>query len=264
MKLTAICLTLLLVALAAQAATESVGASLHLGMAAVSSEDVAAAQLKSPGRVFAMSMIVPGSGQLYIGKKRGIAYLAAEVGLITAYFVVRKDARSIEDDYVAAVREGVIFDQNDPTYGRYMASLPVPGDPFSGWNMEDFEHATQTNNWHYVYTESDGEPLERIGPFYWKDLPANFQTAGRQELKDAEIDSESRQVAYDIREDATSKFKVATTILGVTIANHLVSAIEARIAAKRDGAGEAGPTFSLRTRLDHEQIESSLVMHHRF
>ena len=265
MRFAAICLSLLLSAFTCYAGTEALTTPFASGsLFAVSSEDVAVAQLKSPGRAFLMSLVAPGSGQLYVGKKRGIAQLVAEVGLIAAYFVVHGDAQSIEDDYVDAVKAGVEFDINDPTYEEYMRNLPVPGDPFSGWIMEDFEHATQTSNWHYVYTEESGQPVARVGPFYWTDLPVNFQTASREELKNADIDSQARQEAYDIRDDANSRFKTATTILGVTIANHLVAAIDARIAAKRHNMRSETPTFSLKTRFHNNQLESALVMQKHF
>ncbi len=265
MRLSVICLLFMACTLAVYAGTDAATASIASSMLfSVSDEQVASAQLKSPGRAFVMSLVVPGTGQLYVGKKRGILQLVADVGLITAHFLVRNDAQSIEDDYVAYVRENVTFDENDPTFDLYMANLPNPSDPFSGWNMEDFEHATQTNNWHYVYTEENGQPTERTGPFYWKDLPENFRTATREELKNAEVDSADRQQAYDIRDDANSRFKLARTILGITIANHLVAAIDARIAAMRHNNQQNRPTFSLRTTFEGNQVESRLVLEQRF
>ena len=162
---------------------------------------------KSPTKAFLYSALVPGSGQLYIGAKRGYLQIAAEVGLLTAYFITRSSAQSIREDYREHVRDHVDFE--GPT-------------KIHQWDpIEDFEHATLFDNWHNVYTDNNGEPLERVGKWYWKDRKA-FKDEEREKH-----DSPQREVAKKLRMDANDKFQMAKTFLGIAILNHVGSAIEA-------------------------------------
>ena len=123
--------------------------------------------MKSPNRAFLSSLIVPGSGQLYIDAKRGYIQIAAEVGLLAAFFVTNNNAQNTRDDYRDVVRENVIFEGPSK---------------FEEWDkIEDFEHATLFYNWHNVYTENNGQPLDRTGKWYWEDRGA-FKDDERQEV----------------------------------------------------------------------------------
>ena len=200
--------------------------------------------IKSPTKAFLYSAIVPGSGQLYIGAKRGYLQIAAEVGLLAAYFITRSNAQSLREDYRAHVRDHVIFE--GPT-------------KFDDWDpIEDFEHATLFDNWHNVYTDNNGEPLERVGKWYWED---------RKAFKDDERkihDSPQRIVALDMRMDANDKFQLAKTFLGIAILNHLVSAIDARIAAKSYNKKHGSLGLDLQTNFSRHNIQSQLVLQKQF
>ena len=190
--------------------------------------------LRSPSKAFLFSAIIPGTGEIYTGAKRGYFHIAAEIGFFTGYFLTHRKAEQSRDDYVQQVKDHVKFD--NPTIAAK--------NQFEKWNLEDFEHATMYDNWHNVYTEDAGEPVPRVGPFYWDD---------RENVKDEDRqinpDSQKRQVAWDLRKDSNSTFKVAKTFLGLVIFNHIVSAIDARIAAKMYNKRHAGETatFSFKT-----------------
>ena len=168
---------------------------------------------KSPNEAFLYSLIVPGMGQLYTGAKRGYVYMAAEVGLLTTYFVLRNSASNTREDYRDLVRQHVIFDG--------------PGS-FEDWDpIEDFEHATQYENWNHVY---DSEATrKRTGKWYWDDARSFKNEAD----VDIEFDSPHRLAAFDLRQQANDTFQLARTVLGMAILNHVVSAVEARITTKR-------------------------------
>jgi hypothetical protein len=174
---------------------------------------------KSPDLALLLSAALPGSGQLYAGSRRGVAYLLVEAGLATGYVLTRRRAEDMRDDYVRDVRTNVKFDG---------------AGSFDAWNLEDFEHATLFDNWHNVYTDESGQPLERVGKFYWKDREA-FKTSDEQ-LGEAIPDSNLRLQAYDLRNRSNDRFKRARNLLGVLLFNHLVSAVDARIAAKARNA----------------------------
>ena len=168
---------------------------------------------KSPNEAFLYSLIVPGMGQLYTGAKRGYVYMAAEMGLLTTYFILRNSASNTREDYRDVVREHVIFDG--------------PGS-FEDWDpVEDFEHATQYENWDHVY---DSEATrKRTGKWYWDDAKSFKDEAD----VDIDFDSPHRLEAFDLRQQANDTFQLARTVLGVAILNHVVSAVEARITTKR-------------------------------
>ena len=200
--------------------------------------------MKSPTKAFLYSALVPGSGQLYIGAKRGYLQIAAEAGLLAAYFITRSSAQDIREDYREHVRNHVIFE--GPT-------------KFDDWDpIEDFEHATLYDNWHNVYTDNNGEPLERVGKWYWEDRKA-FKDENRKTH-----DSPQRKVAYELRMDANDKFQLAKTFLGIAILNHVVSAIDARIAAKSYNRKQNSLGLDLQTSVSPDNIESRLVFQKRF
>ena len=168
---------------------------------------------KSPNEAFLYSLIVPGMGQLYTGAKRGYVYMAAEVGLLATYFILRNSASNTREDYRDLVRQHVIFDG--------------PGS-FEDWDpIEDFEHATQYENWDHVYDSE--ETRKRTGKWYWDDAKSFKDEAD----VDIEFDSPHRLEAFDLRQQANDTFQLARTVLGVAILNHVVSAVEARITTKR-------------------------------
>lgn len=169
---------------------------------------------KSPNEAFLYSLAIPGMGQIYTGAKYGYIYTAAEVALLTTYFILRNNAVNTRDDYRDIVRQNVIF---------------IGPGSFEKWDLiEDFEHATQYENWNHVY---DSETTRnRTGKWYWKDLDPTLK-----DEKDAtiEFDSKYRLEAYDLRQKANDIFQTARTIIGMVILNHVISAVEARITTKR-------------------------------
>lgn len=208
--------------------------------------------IKSPNRAFLSSLVVPGSGQLYIGAKRGYLQIAAEVGLLTFYLITHNSANGLRDDYHQQVRDHVIFDG--------------PG-TFDTWDeIEDFEHATLFDNWHNVYTDNNGQPLQRVGKWYWDD-----RKAFKDEARGDKHNSPHRGVALQLRNDANDKFERARTFLGLIILNHVVSAIDARIAAKSHNKKNMPQAISARplelkmqTTLLSDSVESQILLRKRF
>ena len=169
---------------------------------------------KSPNEAFLYSLAVPGTGQLYTGAKHGYIYTAAEVGLIVTYFILRNNAVNTRDEYREVVRQNIIFEG--------------PGN-FEAWDpIEDFEHATQYENWNHVYDSE--ETRTRTGKWYWKDLDPSLKNEQDSAIA---FDSKYRLEAFDLRQKANDTFQSARTVLGLVILNHVFSAVEARITTKR-------------------------------
>ncbi len=189
----------------------------HLGIRTLADQSTTndnMVSLKSPNEAFLYSLAIPGMGQLYNGSKYGYIYTAAEIGLWITYFVLRNSAVNTREDYRELVRENVIF---------------IGPGSFEEWDeIEDYEHATQYENWNHVY---DSEATRnRTGKWYWKDLDPSLKDAKNTSI---EFDSKHRLQAYDLRQEANDTFENARTVLGIVILNHVFSAVEARISTKR-------------------------------
>ena len=171
---------------------------------------------KSPNEAFLYSFVIPGMGQLYTGAKRGYIYTAAEVGFLTTYFMLRNSAANTRDDYRDVVRDHVVF---------------IGPGSFEDWDpIEDFEHATQYENWNHDY---DSEAARaRTGKWYWDDLDPTLKDVRHRDIE-VGVGSKHRLEAFDLRQKANDTFERAKFFLGLAILNHVVSAVEARITTKR-------------------------------
>ena len=199
---------------------------------------------KSPTKAFLYSALVPGSGQLYIGAKRGYLQIAAEVGLLAAYFITRSSAQSLREDYKDVVRDNIVFE--GPT-------------KIGDWDpIEDYEHATQYENWNHEY---DSEATrKRTGKWHWQREGDAFTDRPAKEVPD----SPARVEAFNLRMDANDRFQLAKTFLGIAILNHVVSAVDARIAAKSYNKKHRSFELDLQTSVSPHNVQGSLVLQKRF
>jgi hypothetical protein len=181
------------------------------------SKSISVTNQKSPTKAFLFSAAVPGTGELYVGSKKGFAFIVSEIAFWSAYIVLHGRSNDLRDNYTDYVDTYIAFEEDSPATST------------KDWTLEDYEHATQTNSWHYVYTESNGQPIERIGKFYWKDLQENWQDLSQEEID--ELVSKYRAEAYSIRGSANKKSKQAKICLSMLVLNHVVSAIDARVSA---------------------------------
>jgi len=209
-------------------------------------------EYKSPSKAALFSLLLPGSGELYSGAKRGYLFFVAEAALIISYVAFDRKAEELRDDYLAEVRANVGFD------GLPKEKWP---DMFERWNMEDFEHATMFDNWRNVYTDQAPEsergiPLERVGKFYWLDR----EGVKNEKLSERENTSQLRQKALKYREDSNRWFKRARMMIGGVVLNHVISFVDARIAAKLHNRKISAKT-SMNISQDEEEISICLSIH---
>ena len=187
---------------------------------------------KSPNEAFLYSLVIPGMGQLYTGAKRGYVYIAAEVGFLATFFVLRNSAANTRDDYRDVVRDHVIF---------------IGAGSFEDWDpIEDFEHATQYETWNHDY---DSEATrKRTGKWYWADLNPDLKNENHRDLEERGLGSKYRLDAFELRQKANDTFERAKFFLGLAILNHVVSAVEARITTKRFNSRMQNPISQTRNR----------------
>lgn len=210
--------------------------------------DITTIHRKSPNEAFLYSLAIPGMGQLYTGAKHGYIYTAAEIGLFVSYFILRNNAVNTRDDYRDVVRQNIIF---------------IGPGSFDKWDLvEDFEHATQYENWNHLYDSE--ETRNRTGKWYWKDLDPSLKD---EKDTDIEFDSKYRLEAFDLRQKANDTFQTARTIIGLVILNHIVSAVEARITAKRwNQKQQVSNSFEIdvQTNVTSGSFKSTLVLKKQF
>ncbi len=203
---------------------------------------------KSPNEAFLYSLAIPGMGQIYTGAKHGYIYTAAEVVLLTTYFLLRNNAVNTRDDYRDIVRQNVTF---------------IGPGSFEKWDLiEDFEHATQYENWNHVYDSE--QTRNRTGKWYWKDLDPTLKDEKDSTI---EFDSKHRLEAYDLRQKANDTFQTARTIIGLVILNHVVSAVEARITTKRWNKKQTesdGFQIDVHTDVSNGSLTGALVIKRKF
>lgn len=204
--------------------------------------------LKSPNEAFLYSLAIPGMGQLYTGAKHGYIYTAAEVGLLVTYFILRNNAVNTRDEYRDVVKQNIIF---------------IGPGSFDKWDIvEDFEHATQYENWNHVYDSE--ETHNRTGKWYWKDLDPSLKNERDSTI---EFDSKYRLEAFDLRQKANDTFQSARTVLGLVILNHVFSAVEARITTKRWNAKQqqtGSLEIDLQTDISTGALTGILVLKKKF
>lgn len=199
---------------------------------------------KSPTKAFLFSATVPGTGELYSGSMRGIAFIVTEVAFWSAYVVLHGRAADLENSYTKYVDDHITFEDDSPVKST------------KSWNPEDYEHATQTGNWHYIYTEKDAD---RLGKFYWKDLPKD-----KIDEPGEDIMTKYRAVAYSKRGSSNKKYKQAKICLSLIVANHVASAIDARISAMLHNKKTQPTTVSIHPFVSSNNTGVYVVLNHHF
>ena len=199
------------------------------------------------------SAVLPGSGQLVMRQRRGVPYLAAEAFLLLQYFSVRDDAREFRNEYQRLAEVARSFFTNQ----------------FPAGDFEYYERMEQ-------FVESGGYDLDRNGTFqpevdtltfngftwrlarrtYWEDPDVEPPRDSDAYLRAVEF-YEERAVRDEFRwswqnaqleqdlfrqtiQRSNSAFRRTSQYLGVLIANHALSAIDAFVMLRLSRASGPG------------------------
>lgn len=151
---------------------------------------------KSVGGAAALSLALPGTGQLYAGSKRGYLYLGVEAVALLSYATYQSKRDDKRDEYYAYV-----------------------GDPNSPESRFSFDR---------VAGELSPEELARLRTIYEKDQAEFYQAVTLQaEYAAGWQDPDERYDAQAIANDADRNDNRSRLGFYTLIANHLVSAIDA-------------------------------------
>ena len=239
------------------------GAAPLAGLALIAAASAGMAQQQEPpASVFVRplaSLLVPGTGQLLAHQDRGAVYLAAEVYLVSRFLQLDREAMAEAQRF-----QNLAFDVARRTYGpvrrdtifeyyeqmeRFAESGAYDADP-GGAFAPDTDSGTYNGSvWllaRRTYWEDPNVPPDPTSPQYWKALQfyqaravgPNFQWSWRDH-------SLEHEVFRDYIKRSDNAFRHAQNQIGLVLANHVLSAVDALISARLSAA--TGRAAEMRT-----------------
>ena len=192
------------------------------------------------------SLVVPGSGQLIAGRDRGLVYMAAEVFLLSHYLQLRHDGRHGSERYrqlaftvaqrgFATSRRDTVFEYYE-TLERFDASGVFDRNPGGTFMPENNSNTYNGSVWLLAQRTYFPDPANPPAPgtedynkairFYTDHaIGPNFQWS----WAGAPLELEEYRATIRASDNA---FRNAQNQLGLLLANHLVSAIDALISSR--------------------------------
>ena len=227
---------------------------------------------KSSKRAFLLSALVPGLGEWYAGsKKRGLAFLGAEAALVGMWVAwkgkgndIVEEFRAVADEYwdpeeYIAWRESTISKSSSITH-----ALPCSSEVREMYIPARREWKDQQQTGGLGSAAFGGCVPSQIQQYYellgkydqfvagWKDLQRGSSTGNA--VAPTEVDSvenfhSERRLRYEDQRDESNRFlKRASTVSGVILINHVISAIDAARVARARAAGADDAALRRRTR----------------
>jgi hypothetical protein len=205
------------------------------------------------------SLIVPGSGQLLAGQDRGAVYLAAEVYLLSRYLQLdhyaTQEAQRYQDLAFDVARRTFQPARRDTVFEyyeqmeRFVQSGAYDTDTGSAFVPEIDTHTYNGSVWllaRRTFWEDPNVAPDPTSPQYWKALQFYQARAVSENFQWSWLEhSLEHQVFRDYMRRSDNAFRRAQSQIGLLLANHLVSAIDALISARMSAA--AGRAAEMRT-----------------
>ena len=209
-------------------------------------QDSAAATVRKPARVVLRplaSLLVPGSGQLLAHQDRGAVYLAAEVYLVSRFVQLQHDARREADRYQAMAydiarrvfgptRRDTVFEYYEQME-RFVESGAYDRDPGDAFVPESDPGTYNGSVWllaRRTFWEDPDAPPDPTSPAYWRALQFyQARAVGAGFLWTWRDHSLEHQVFRESIRRSDNAFRRAQNQVGLLLANHVVSAVDALI-----------------------------------
>jgi hypothetical protein len=198
------------------------------------------------------SLLVPGTGQLLAGQRRGILYLATEIWLVARAAALRHDSRSERRYYtdlayaVARRRFGGAFVDGPFSYyeemGKYVESGFYDRNPSGEFQPETDTATFNGHTWRLArqtYLEdpdvvpAPGTPSYRAALTFYRGRAVT--DAYRWSWRDARLEQDVYRASIRASDEA---YRASTNVLGAVLLNHLLSGVDAFVAkrVRRSGA----------------------------
>lgn len=197
------------------------------------------------------SAIIPGSGQLMMGQERGALYLAVEVLLITRFFALQGDGRRAADRYRDLALEvarrpfdpvirDTVFEYFEKMQ-KFIESGPFDTDPGAALVPPTDERIYNGSIWKLAretfFTNPDSLPdpgsleYQQALAFYRRRaIGENFRWSWRNAGLEQDLYRQSIRLSDE-------SFRQASQYLGLLLANHLLSAIDAFVTVRLSRTG---------------------------
>ena len=217
---------------------------------------------RSPGAAFLASLVLPGSGQAGLGLRRWMVYAGLEALLWVGYVDTQLDAGRLGEAYrdlawsaARSPSEGPRLDGGWGYYeamSQYISSGAYDADPAAAGVQPETDGGTYNGNiWELaraIYLPGGAVdptvPEYALAMAYYNDRaigPRYLWTwAGRGD----DMERFRRLIA-----DADAELRLSTTALGLILANHLVSSVDALIVSRLRSDG-TGPQARLRSGIE--------------
>ena len=207
--------------------------------------------LRTPVGAFAASLILPGAGQAALGLRRWALYGLAELTLWGVHLEAAADVRRLTDRYRDLAWEAARLPTGPAgraegswgyyeTVGQYLRSGAFDADP----SATDVQPETDPSTYNgYVWelargiflpggTADPSSPAYADAVAYYRD-----HAAGPDFLWDWSGRPDDLERYRTLIDDADHEARVRSTALGLVLANHLVSAVDALLVARMRAAG---------------------------
>jgi len=222
---------------------------------------VAADRAPSPGRAFLLSSALPGTGQWHLRQNRWPAYLAVEVWAWIQFLDWRREGRRLQTQYrdlawlvARRVSTGQRTDAGWDYYEalvRFQASGAYDADPQTD-GIQPEEDARTFNGYIWslaqeiflpqdpeVSVEEGSEPYQKAYQYYLSRAyaPTLAWDWGGNVLYREEYSTLIRE--------ADEALRSSTGMIGIILANHLLSAVDALVSGRLGIAGRTEPALEL-------------------
>lgn len=201
-------------------------------------------QYKSPGKAFAMSLLVPGLGQYYTGSKiKPVIFLGAEITSWVLYFKWQGEGDDITDEFEAFNRTH----WSEADYSWYLENQYDASDDDSITGVTEINHHLPDTRTQQYYEMTGKYDQFSWG---WDDAVLNDSTLDDHQAGgtvpppvNAEVNipySANRDTYETMRNDANDKYDDARRMIYVSILNRLISGFEAMFSAKKHNSRHDG------------------------
>ena len=204
----------------------------------------------SPGRAFLYSVLLPGLGQRKLGKGRWLAYLAVEGAAWIAFGQARWSATDERGQYqdlawdVARSFNGPRVDGNFPYYEtmeKFLTSGAFDTDPAAPGIQPEMDPSTFNGQAWSLATEIHFPPGANPGPGdpEYEAALADYRARAYDEWFEWSWAGQSAAWTdyMELIDSSDGSFRRASQFLGVVIANHLLSGIDAFVTSRIQGSG---------------------------